>query len=205
MDRRLFSCYKITLMLALIGWNAACNLPLGSIKANIEAEAATLLDQDPCAATEEDIRHAVETASEAQKIPGLEQTADQLMEWAKIAFQSFAASRTAAGADEQERIELAATAQGLGLDQLALDLMAGNPIRSGCEEEWQGTLDMTATVEDGTVSRHVDFSFVVDRGQIIGTGSGTDTTTTPLGSVQYEVEATISGQEISQNFALNSV
>jgi multidrug efflux pump subunit AcrA (membrane-fusion protein) len=190
------------LILVLVWGNAACNLSIENTKANIEAEAAAILAQDPCAATDEDVRHALETAAEAQRIPGLEQTADQLIEWAKTAFQSYAAGRAAAGADQQERTELAATAQELALDQLASDLMAGNPIRSGCEEEWLGTLDMSATIEDGSISRHVDFSFVVAGGQITGTGSGTDTATTPLGSVEYIVEATISGQEVSGNFAL---
>ncbi len=208
-------------MLILLVANSACNFPLSleQAKAQVEEEAAQILAQDPCTATEEDVQDALETASEAQKIPGLEGTADQLLSWAKKGFQSYAAGRSAAGADAQERTNLAAAAQQLGLDEMAQDLMSGNPIASGCEKEWQGTLDSEVTTLVASVSisgdeeeatlvplqMDIDFSFVVAGEQITGSGTGAMTGAVGGYTVTIPEEVTISGTKSSQGFVLEFV
>ena len=149
--------------------------------------AAGLMRKKPCEATLEDVRQAIELAGEAQKVPGMEATADQLMDWARAAFQSYTASRAASGADAQERTQLAVTAQQLGLDQLAEDLMAGNPISNPCPETWQGSMEgqyRSTLVYDPYTCPHtdshtfeftysMDFQFTVSTdGYIQGNGTG---------------------------------
>lgn len=77
---------------------------------------------------------------------------------------------------------MAAEAQKLGLDQLAEDLMAGEPIASGCEETWQGTYKSAGEYSppgggmELSAQVHIAFTFEVDRqGGVQGTGRGTYT------------------------------
>lgn len=204
----------VGIMVAFVLVLASCAPNSAELQQEIQSEAEEITSKAPCSATLEDVERAVETAAEAQKIPGMEEVAERLMDWAQKAFLSYAGGRGAAGADAQERTELAVTAQQLGLDELAQDLMTGNPITSPCNKasDWEGT--MTGAWYEPGNRVEFGFSFLVDeRGNITGSGQGEYTASYERDDpedycfeyVTNPLDAEISGNKTGETFNLEIV
>ena len=90
-----------------------------------------IISIDPCDLEMEDLIKAVEFAAEALKL-GLDTLADNLLNLARNGIKNVAARETNNSITEKERYELAQTAQELGLDELAQDILDGKKISSEC-------------------------------------------------------------------------